>query len=176
MNTKQILVDLLVLSFGIFAALMAVYYVLKNEIETFFDIKNRELKKESRAHLLPLRLQAHERLIVFVDRLNPANLLVRLHQQGIELATLQAGVLNEIKSEYQHNITQQLYVDSVTWNVVKKLKDDTVAMINHAVNELPANSNGIELSKAVLQHMATMKENPYDLTIELIKKDIQKLF
>ena len=176
MNTKQILVDLLVLSFGIFAALMAVYYVLKNEIETFFDIKNRELKKESRAHLLPLRLQAHERLIVFVDRLNPANLLVRLHQQGIELATLQAGILNEIKSEYQHNITQQLYVDSVTWNVVKKLKDDTVAMINHAVNELPANSNWIELSKAVLQHMATMKENPYDLTIELIKKDIQKLF
>lgn len=176
MNTKQILVDLLVLSFGIFAALMAVYYVLKNEIETFFDIKNRELKKESRAHLLPLRLQAHERLIVFVDRLNPANLLVRLHQQGIELATLQAGILNEIKSEYQHNITQQLYVDSVTWNVVMKLKDDTVAMINHAVNELPANSNGIELSKAVLQHMATMKENPYDLTIELIKKDIQKLF
>ena len=176
MNTKQILVDLLVLSFGIFAALMAVYYVLKNEIETFFVINNRELKKESRAHLLPLRLQAHERLIVFVDRLNPANLLVRLHQQGIELTTLQAGILNEIKSEYQHNITQQLYVDSVTWNVVKKLKDDTVAMINHAVNELPANSNGIELSKAVLQHMATMKENPYDLTIELIKKDIQKLF
>ena len=85
-------------------------------------------------------------------------------------------ILNEIKSEYQHNITQQLYVDSVTCNVVKKLKDDTVAMINHAVKELPANSNGIELSKAVLQHMATIKENPYDLTIELIKKDIQKLF
>lgn len=176
MNTKQILVDLLVLSFGIFAALMAVYYVLKNEIETFFDIKNRELKKESITYLLPLRLQAHERLIVFVDRLNPANLLVRLHQQGIELSTLQAGILNEIKSEYQHNITQQLYVDSVTWNVVKKLKDDTFAMINHAVKGLPANSNGIELSKAVLQHMATMKENPYDLTVELIKKDIQKLF
>ena len=176
MSTKQILVDLLVLSFGIFAALMAVYYVLKNEIETFFDIKNLDFKKENRTHLLPLRLQAHERLIVFVDRLNPANLLVRLHQQGIELTTLQAGILNEIKSEYQHNITQQLYVDSVTWNVVKKLKDDTVAMINHAVKELPANSNGIELSKAVLQHMATIKENPYDLTIELIKKDIQKLF
>lgn len=176
MNTKQILIDLIVLSFGIFAALMAVYYVLKNEIESFFRIKQLELSKETRAHLLPLRLQAHERLIVFVDRLNPANLLVRLHQQGIELSTLQAGILNEIKSEYQHNITQQLYVDSVTWVVVKKLKDDTVAMINHAVKGLPNDSNGIELSKAVLQHMATLAENPYDLTIELIKKDIHKLF
>ena len=176
MNTKQILIDLLVLSFGIFAALMAVYYVLKNEILSFLDLKNIELKKESRVHLLPLRLQAHERLILFVERINPANLLVRLHQQGLELATLQAGILNEIKSEYQHNITQQLYVDSITWSVVKKLKEDTVAMINQAVIGLPNNANGIELSKTVLQHMATIKENPYDLTIELIKKDIHKLF
>ena len=74
MNTKQILVDLLVLSFGIFAALMAVYYVLKNEIETFFDIKNLDFKKENRTHLLPLRLQAHERLIVFVDLIKLAQI------------------------------------------------------------------------------------------------------
>ena len=63
-----------------------------------------------------------------------------------------------------------------SWNVVKKLKDDTVAMINHAVKGLPDDSNGIELSKSVLQHMATLTENPYDLTIELIKKDIHNLF
>ena len=176
MNTKQILIDLLILSFGIFAALMAVYYVLKNEIKAIIDFRYLELQKDSKAHLLPLRLQAHERLIIFVDRISPVNLLVRLHQQGIELATLQAGILNEIKTEYQHNITQQLYVDSVTWNVVRKLKEDTVAMINNTVKGLPENTNGLELSKAVLQHMATLKENPYDLTIELIKKDIHKLF
>lgn len=176
MNTKQVLIDLLVLSFGIFIAFLAVYYVLKNEIVSFLEIKNLRSKKQDHAHLLPLRLQAHERLIVFVERLNPSNLLVRLHQQGIELATLHAGILNEIKSEYQHNITQQLYVDNVTWNVVKKLKEDTVAMINHAVIGLPNDANGIELSKSVLQHLATLKENPYDLTIDLIKKDIHQLF
>lgn len=176
MNTQQILVDIVILFAGIFTALMAVYYILKNDIQRFFNLKTIELNKESRAHILPLRLQAHERLILFIDRINPANLLVRLHQQGIAIATLQAGILNEIRSEYQHNITQQLYVDSVTWSVVRKLKDDTIAMINNAVQGLPADANGIELSKAILQHMASIDENPYDLTIELIKKDIHQLF
>ncbi|MFF5384227.1 hypothetical protein [Pedobacter suwonensis] len=176
MNTQQILVDIIILFAGIFMALMATYYILRNDIQRFFNLKTIELNKESRTQILPLRLQAHERLIIFVDRINPANLLVRLHQQGIAIATLQAGILNEIRSEYQHNITQQLYIDSVTWGVVRKLKDDTIAMINNAVPGLPADANGIELSKAILQHMAGIDENPYDLTIEMIKKDIYKLF
>ncbi len=108
MNTQQILTDVVVLFAGIFAALIAVYYILKSDIQRFFNLKTIELDKESRAHILPLRLQAHERLIIFIDRINPANLLVRLHQQGIAIGTLQAGILNEVRSEYQHNITQQL--------------------------------------------------------------------
>jgi len=176
MNTQQILVDIIILFAGIFMALMATYYILRNDIQRFFNLKTIELNKESRAQILPLRLQAHERLIIFVDRINPTNLLVRLHQQGIAMTTLQAGILNEIRAEYQHNITQQLYIDSVTWGVVRKLKDDTIAMINNAVSGLPADANGIELSKAILQHMASIDENPYDLTIEMIKKDIYKLF
>ena len=176
MNVQQIITDVVVLGAGVFLALIAIYYVLKNDIQRFFNLKTIELNKDSRAHILPLRLQAHERLIIFVDRINPANLLVRLHQQGIAIATLQAGILNEVRSEYQHNITQQLYVNSETWNVVRKLKDDSIAMINNAVQNIPAEANGIELSKAILQHMASIDENPYDLTIELIKKDIQKLF
>jgi len=176
MNIQQFLTDIVILSVGIFFALLAIYYILKNDIQRFFNLKHVELNKESRAQILPLRLQAHERLIIFIDRINPANLLVRLHQQGIGIAALQAGILNEVRSEYQHNITQQLYVSSITWNVVHKLKDDTIAMINNAVQGLPADANGIELSKAILQHMATIDENPYDLSIELIKKDIQQLF
>lgn len=176
MNTQQILIEIITLFAGVFAALLAIYYVLKTDIQRFFNLKSIELNKDAKAQLLPLRLQAHERLILFVDRINPANLLVRLHQQGIGIGALQAGILNEIRSEYQHNITQQLYLDATTWTVVRKLKDDTIAMMNNAVQGLPADANGIELSKSVLQHMATISENPYDLTIELIKKDIEKLF
>lgn len=176
MDGKQALIDLLTLLFGVFGALLAAYQFVKNDIKRFFDLKSNELNKETRAALLPLRLQAHERLIIFVERINPANLLVRLHQQGIGIKELQTLVVNEVKSEFQHNITQQLYVDSISWNVIRKLKDDTIAMINNVVQGLPETASGVELSKKVLQHMATIPENPYDLTIDHLKKDIQGLF
>ncbi|RZK17008.1 MAG: hypothetical protein EOO43_13920 [Flavobacterium sp.] len=176
MIAKNDLIDLLVLLLGIFGALMAFYQFIKSDIQQFFNLKARELNKESRASLLPLRLQAHERLIIFVERINPANLLVRLHQQGIGLRELQNLIVDDVKSEFQHNIAQQLYVNSSSWNVIRKLKDDTVAMINNAVQGLPESATGVDLSKKILQHMASISENPYDLTIDHLKKDIQGLF
>jgi len=135
-----------------------------------------EVKKEERAALLQLRLQAHERMIVFIDRLNPANLFLRLHQPGISARELQALILNEVRQEYQHNVSQQLYLSSANWIVLSKLKEDTLAMLNNAVAVLPAQASGVDLSKKVLEHVAAINENPYDLTIELLKQDIHQLF
>ena len=176
MDGKKSLIDLIVLFFGVFGALTTFYMVVKNDIRQYFDLKRSQLNQENRAALLPLRLQAHERLIIFVDRINPANLLVRLHQQGIGIKELQTLVLNEVKSEFQHNITQQLYVNSTSWQVIRKLKDDTIAMINNVVQGMPETAAGMELSRKVLEHMATISENPYDLTVDHLKKDIQLLF
>lgn len=132
--------------------------------------------KEEHSSLLQFRLQAHERLIVFTDRLNPSNLFLRLHQPGITAKELQALILNEVRMEYQHNVTQQLYVSSENWTILSRLKEDTLAMINNAIAGLPAEASGVDLSRKVLAHMADIKENPYDLTVELIKKDIHQLF
>jgi len=135
-----------------------------------------DVSKEERSTLLQLRLQANERLIVFIDRINPANLFLRLHQPGITSRELQSLILNEVRSEYQHNVSQQLYLSSANWIVLSKLKEDTLAMINNAVAALPAESTGVDLSKMVLEHVAVMSENPYDLTISLLKQDIHQLF
>jgi len=135
-----------------------------------------DVSKEERSTLLQLRLQANERLIVFIDRINPANLFLRLHQPGITSREFQSLILNEVRSEYQHNVSQQLYLSSANWIVLSKLKEDTLAMINNAVAALPAESTGVDLSKMVLEHVAVMSENPYDLTISLLKQDIHQLF
>lgn len=176
MNVTHFLTQVAILAAGGILALAAGYFLIKNDIQNYFRFKTLEVNKDNKTALLPLRLQAHERLIVFIERINPANLLVRLHQPAIELSALQSIILNEIKAEYQHNIAQQLYVDSTSWSVVRKLKDDTIAMINNVVQGLPENSTGVDLSKKVLQHMSTIEENPYELTINILKKDIQALF
>lgn len=176
MNVTHFLTQVAILTAGGILALAAGYFLIKNDIQNYFRFKTLEVNKDNRTALIPLRLQAHERLIIFIERINPANLLIRLHQPAIELSALQSLILNEIKAEYQHNIAQQLYVDSSSWSVVRKLKDDTIALINNVVQGLPENSTGVDLSKKVLQHMSTIDENPYELTINILKKDIQALF
>lgn len=176
MNAQQILINLAILSIGTFVALAGLYFFVKDDVKKYFNLKSIELNKESRAHLLPLRLQAHERLIIFIDRINPVNLFVRLHQPGFTVKELQSVILNEIRTEYQHNITQQLYLSPMAWAVVKQLKEDTIGMVNNVAHTLAPDANGIELSKTVLQHMATIEENPYDVALAVIKKDIHNLF
>lgn len=176
MDLQKFLTDAAVLVIGGVATVSAGYYLIKEDIRNYFRLKSSTRQKEENPQLLSLRLQAHERLIVFVERINPANLLIRLHQPGISLQDLQAMLLNEIRSEYQHNIAQQLYISTATWNVVKQLKEDTIAMLNNGVKNLPGDATGVDLSRMVLQHMTGIENNPYELTLELIKKDIHQLF
>ncbi|RAJ20693.1 DUF7935 family protein [Pedobacter cryoconitis] len=176
MNIQYSLTLVAVLAAGGSITVAFAWYLVRNEVQKYFSLKSFEARKEERSHLLPLRLQAHERMIVFIERINPANLFVRLYQPGISAKELQAVILNEIRTEYQHNVTQQLYVNPVSWNVLRKLKEDTLAMLNNAVAGLPADASGIDLSRKVLEHMAAIPENPYDLSLELIQKDIHQLF
>lgn len=156
--------------------LVGSWYFLREDIRKLLLKPPVEKAKDDQTQLLALRLQAHERMIVFVDRLNPTNLFLRLHEQGMSAHVLQSIILNEIRSEFQHNVSQQLYISAASWTVVRKLKEDTIAMINNAVGGLPVEATGRDLSRKVLEHMAGIADNPYDLTLELIKQDIHQLF
>ncbi len=152
------------------------YYLIKDNFHQYLKFKTNLSSNKHDDQLSSLRLQAYERLIIFVERINPANLLIRLHQPGISLTTMQSIVINEINVEYQHNIAQQLYVSAAIWNVVRKLKEDTQTMIVNAATGLAIDASGLDLSKKVLQHLMGIGQNPYDLTLDLIKSDIHQQF
>ncbi|MET1056563.1 MAG: hypothetical protein ABWY16_14740 [Pedobacter sp.] len=176
MNVQYFLTQVAIQAAGGTLMVVASWYLLKNDFLRYFFQRPVEPAKDDKAPLLQLRLQAHERMIVFVERLNPANLFIRVYEQGIPAAELQARILNEVRTEYQHNVSQQLYINAESWNVLRKLKEDTIAMINNAIGTLPPDASGKDLSRLVLEHVAGIAENPYDLTVELIKQDIHQLF
>jgi hypothetical protein len=177
MELSKFLMNTGTLALGGSIVMVVAYYMVRNDIADFLRSRRANLAPPPAVDtLLHMRLQAHERMIIYVDRINPANLLLRLHQQGLEVGALQMLAINEVKTEFQHNITQQLYLDAVTWEVLRKLKDDTIAMINNATTGLSLDSPASDLSKKVLRHMSEIKENPYELTIGLIKQNISKLF
>lgn len=175
MLSKNDLIDLLILFLGVFGALLCFYQLIRGDLREWLGKPESPSKPDNSVSLLSLRLQAHERMIIFIDRINPTNLLLRVHFQGIGLIDLQNAVLDDIQSEFQHNITQQLYISASSWSLIRKLKDDTIAMINNGVKALPEEATGIDLCKKILQHMSTIVENPYELTIEHLKKEIHQL-
>jgi hypothetical protein len=134
-----------------------------------------ELKKTISNQTLPLRLQAHERMVLFVERANPANMLVRLNEAGMSAAELHSIVVTELRNEYQHNITQQIYVSTRAWTVVKRVKDDTLSVVTNAVKALPETATGLELSKTILAHLSHLRDDPYDIALKIIREDMEGL-
>lgn len=153
------------------------WYVIREYLSQDSMRSSREIKMANLSHTLPLRLQAYERITLFLERINPSNMLVRLHVAGLTAREMQNVILSDIRSEYQHNISQQIYVSDTSWNVVRKMKEETIGMVHNAVNGLPENASAIDLSKIILSHFANLQEdNPYELALQIIKREVQQSF
>lgn len=148
------------------------FYLLKPYLDKQDQLQLLEFKKSISNQTLPLRLQAYERVVLFIERINPANMLIRLKGGDYTAAELHALILNEVRNEYQHNITQQIYVSLRAWGVVKQLKNDTLSIVNNAVKALPQNASGMELSKLILAHLSQLENDPYDVGLSNIRTDL----
>lgn len=152
------------------------WLLIKSEIEKINQSKLIELKKASLETTLPLRLQAYERLALFIERINPTNMLVRVHVSGTTVREIQQFLIEEIRTEHQHNITQQLYVSTQAWAVTNRIKEDTISLINNTAAGLSPEASSLELSKVILTHLVGLEENPYDAGLMLLKHDMQHFF
>jgi len=176
MTLYPILLDIIKYTVSGLGVVWIAFYLLKPYLDRSENIQLIELKKTISNQTLPLRLQAYERIVLFIDRVNPANLLIRLNGPAYSAAELHSLIVTEIRNEYQHNITQQLYVTTRAWGVVKRVKDDTLGIVNNAVKALPENATGMELSKIILTHLSKLEDNPYDIGTNLVKQDMEALF
>lgn len=152
------------------------FYLLKPYLDRNESIQLAELKKTISGQTLPLRLQAYERVVLFIERINPANMLVRMNNPDYSAAELYMLIVAELRNEYQHNITQQIYVSPATWAIVKRLKDETLGLVNNAIKDLPEAATGLEFSRAVLTQVGASENNPYDAGLVLIRKELEQLF
>lgn len=177
MNSITYLLDILKFAVAGVIVFVVAWFIVKAYLDQRFNFRMIELKKEALKQTLPLRLQAYERTILFLERISPSNLLIRLHVPEISAREMQSVIITDIRAEYQHNISQQLYVSSTTWNVIKKIKDDTIRIINSAASALPEHASAGDLNKSILMHLADLDtENPYDVALDIVKRDVQALF
>src|ERR1700743_1470892 len=152
------------------------FYLVKPYLDRDEAIHLLEIKKAISNQTLPLRLQAYERLVLFIERVNPANMLVRLNAPSYTAQELYSLIMEETRTEYQHNVTQQIYVTARAWSVVKRVKEDTPGIVNNAIKSMPENATGLDFAKRILASLWQLENNPYDIGASLLRKDLEELF
>ena len=108
------------------------YLIIKRFVENEQKKSLLELKKMQAMETLkvvnPIRLQAYERLALFLERISPNSLVLRCYQPGMDLKVLQGVLTKNIRDEFEHNLSQQVYVSSEAWNRIKEAKEETKEM------------------------------------------------
>ncbi len=98
-----------------------------------------------------MQLQAYERLILLTDRIAIPNLVNRVNQAGFNCRDMQGLLTQTIKQEFEHNITQQIYVSAEAWDAIRNFKEQNILIINQVAAILPPEASGLDLNKSLLE-------------------------
>jgi len=158
---------------SLFLTLLALYYF---KLHTDNEEKRRRylLHKEHQKQSLPLRLQAYERMALFLERISPGKLLLRTPPVGEDKKGYETLLINMIEQEFDHNLTQQIYISDECWNIVKTAKNGTVALIRK--NSLKEDiTSADDMREAILKDLVE-KGAPSDDALTAIKSEVEDLF
>ena len=125
--------------------------------------------------LVKLKLQALERFTLYAERSSLKNLVSRTPANGINVVGLQLNLLDALRSEYEYNVTQQIYIDPKLWQAIGNLKDQNTYIINHIAAMLPPDANGIELSKRILEYAATTDAELSGIVLNALQYEAKRL-
>lgn len=130
-----------------------------------------ELKDAS----LPLRLQAYERLVVFMERIKPESLIARVNEPGLRVGDLRMLMIHSVQSEYEHNISQQIYVSTEAWDAVSNAKEQVVSLINSLSEGVASELDGKVLAKQLLELSIQEKDFPVNTALNILNTEAKKL-
>lgn len=149
-------------------------YLLKQYVAVEHNKQKFELLKDKKQQGLPIRLQAYERMTLLMERINLASIVMRiapLETNQIEYAQL---LIQQINSEFEHNLVQQIYVSDECWDIVKNTKQTILNAITAQSMKEPINS-GKKLQQALLE-IVNDSGSPTVVAQQFIQQEVRKLF
>jgi hypothetical protein len=133
-----------------------------------------ELLRENQRLGLPIRLQAYERIVLFLERINPINLMMRVEPNSLDPQSYATLLVHTIQTEYEHNIAQQIYFTPESWEIILKAKNSIITQIRRFSIEGEVKS-GEELRTKLL-HELTQTESASAVAIGFIKEELKRVF
>ena len=122
----------------------------------------------------PIRLQAYERMALYLERISPDSLVLRCYQPGMSTQLLQGVMTKTIRDEWEHNLSQQVYISSEAWTRIRQAKDEMIGVINSAAITIPENADPTRLASAIFAS-TTEGQRPTAAALEFLKQEMREL-
>lgn len=119
---------------------VGVLFYIKNYATEYFKLKQQELKLLAANTRPPKNEQAHERMLLFLERIKPAYLVAKF---DTSLAPSQYAYLvqKSIQQEFEYNVAQQLYISPEVWSKISNAKNWVITLVNNSLEELEASDS-----------------------------------
>lgn len=171
----DILSTILLITIPALIVFFTVLVVLNKMIANDQDKRRQELVLQNSRTVTPIKLQAYERIVLFLERISLESLIVRVSSPDMKASQLHSALLTTIRSEFEHNLSQQIYMSPQAWEVVRNARSGIIKIINSEAEKMPANSTGMALSKQLLEKVMELDKEPTRAAIDFLKGEISKL-
>jgi len=156
---------------------LTAYFLLTRYMQKDAAAKAIEMKLRRDKEIVMLRLQAYERLSLFLERIAPANVISRVRVPDMIANELQYAMVKNIREEYEHNLSQQIYISSTAWNLIVASKDEIIKTINLIGQQLPPDASSGQLINAIFTGIARANAPlPTEQALEILKTECRELF
>jgi ribonuclease HIII len=152
-------------------ALAAWCFYLINKGKQLIDTKQLNDKR-----IAPLQLQAYERLVLFLERTDLNNLVMRLNQAGMNSQLLHVELLKNIRKEYEHNLVQQLYVSEGVWQLITIAREKNIQTINMASDKVAKDDSSVMLARQIISAIETPEKQPNRIALKALKNEKRSRF
>lgn len=172
----EILVEFAKLILPAAAVLYAMYLTVKAFLDKEMSQKLLEVKAKNSEALVPIRLQAYERLTLLLERIAPNNLVRRLNDSNYTGKEFQQILVASVREEYNHNLAQQVYVSDEVWNMTKNATEDVILTINQAAEGLGENAKSIDLARKIFDQHMQREQDAGQQAIIALKSEVREYF
>lgn len=134
-----------------------------------------ELKRLSQKEISPIRLRAYERLTLLLERTTPDRMLMEMSLQEMTIPQVQQQLLRTIRLEYDHNLSQQIYVSDEVWDKIIHARDEMGAFVTAMAAGMPEGSSTLDYAKTLITAYSTNGETPNSLALSALKEEAKTL-
>jgi hypothetical protein len=152
------------------------YYLTKTFFDKQYKDKLIEIRAANQKIITPIRLQSYERLALLLERISPNSLIMRVMNRDMSANQFREELIQNIRNEFEHNLSQQIYISSEAWELIKNAKEETIKLINISTGKINDNASAIELSKVILELTTQVEKLPTTVALDYLKKEIRQTF